>query len=224
MTNVGLLYSIEKLEIRGYRTKPVPNTFFRQDSRASHLAVVFPGFSYRCSEPLLWYPTRVFLSLGADVVWVEYPYDQQPEFGDSDQEVQKEWLFADSMAALEAAEKTRPYGRTTLVGKSLGTLAMGHILSTNSAPGEVRAIWMTPVLANSDLRWVMEKTSSPSLVVIGSADHYYDRAFVEELRAKASIEVLVVEGGDHILETKDGTIQSIDILKSVVESISRFVR
>ena len=218
------MYSVEKLEISGYRTRPVPNTLFKQDQKASHLAVVFPGLSYRCNEPLLWYPTRVLLSLGADVLWVEYPYDQQPEFGDSDQQVQREWLYEDSMAALEAAEKARPYRRTTMVGKSLGTLAMGHILSTSPAPGDIRAIWMTPVLADSELRRAMEKTPNPSLVVIGSADHYYDRTFVEQLRNKAHTEVLIVEGGDHILETKDGTLRSIDILRTVVESVGRFVR
>jgi len=218
------LYSVGKLEVRGYKTKSAPNTFFKQDSSASHLGVVFPGYSYRCSEPLLWYPTRVLLTLGADVLWVEYPYDQQPEFGDSDDLVQKEWLFEDSMAALESAGDVRSYNRTTLMGKSLGTLAMAHILRARPTLGDLRAVWLTPALADSELRLVMEKATCPSLVIIGSADHYYDRPFIERVRSKASTEVLVVEGGDHILETKDGTIPSIDILKSVVESVGRFVR
>ena len=218
------MHSVEKLEIAGHRSKPVPNTFFRQDSGASHLAVVFPGYSYRCSQPLLWYPTRVLLSSGADVLWVEYPYDQQPEFGNSDGNLQREWLDDDSAAAVRVAEEVRPFRRITLVGKSLGTLAMGHMLLSGSTTKETRTVWMTPVLTDPDLRKAMEGAQCPSLVIIGSADHYYDRSFVERLRGKASAEVLVVEGGDHILETKDGTIRSIEILKTVVESVSRFVR
>jgi predicted alpha/beta-hydrolase family hydrolase len=218
------LYSVEKLDVRGFRARPVPNTLFRQDSATGHLAVVFSGYGYRCSAPLLWYPTRVLLSLGADVLWVDYPYEQQPEFGDSDEQVQKDWLFEDSAAALESAEKLRPYGRATLVGKSLGTLAMGHVLTRVPTPVDTRTVWITPVLADSGLRRAIEKATSPSLVIIGSADRYYDRSFVERLREKAATEVLVVEGGDHILETKHGTVQSIDILKMVAESVSRFVR
>jgi predicted alpha/beta-hydrolase family hydrolase len=217
------LYSVEKLEILGYKTKPVPNTFFKQDSGANHLAVIFPGYSYRCNEPLLWYPTRVLLSLGADVLRVEYPYDSLPEFGTSGERVQKKWVFEDSTAALESVWKRRSYGRTTLVGKSLGTLAMGHVLTSTSKAEDIRGVWMTPVLIDPDLREAMEKTQCPSLVIIGSADRYYDHSFVELLNRKASTEVLVVQGADHILETKEGPIRSIDILKIVVESISRFV-
>ena len=218
------MYSVEKLEINGYGGIQVPNTYFKQDSGTSHLAVVFPGYSYRCSEPLLWYPTRVLLSLGADVLWVEYPYDQQPAFGDSDHRIQKEWLFEDSRASLETAEGVRPFRRTTHIGKSLGTLAMEHKVLSGSPTVEIRTVWMTPVLTDPDLRRAMEEAQGPSLVIIGSADHYYDHSFIERLRRKSISEVLVVEGGNHILETEDGTMKSIDILKTVVESIDRFVR
>ncbi len=216
------MYSVERLAIPGHKARQVPNTFFKQDS-ASHLAVVFPGYSYRCSEPLLWYPTRVLLAQGADVLWVEYPYDQSQEFGNSDGQVQLEWLFEDSMAALQVAEKVGPFRRTTLVAKSLGTLAMGHVLRSISTEKEIRAVWMTPVLTDPDLRQTMEEMKHRSLVVIGSANHYYDRAFLEKLGKKVGTEILTIPGADHILETEGGTVQSIDVLKTVVESVSRFV-
>ena len=217
------MHSVEELEISGYGGRRVPNTFFRQEPDAGHLGVFFPGYSYRCNEPLLWYPTRLLLSLGADVLWVEYPYDRLPEFGNSDERVQRAWLFEDSMAALDSARKARRFRRTTLVGKSLGTIALARALGSGPTTEDVRGVWLTPVLTDHDLRRVLEEARVPSLVVIGSADHYYDQTFVEQLRRKPSTEVLVVQGGDHVLETKEGTVRSIDILRTVVESIGRFV-
>jgi predicted alpha/beta-hydrolase family hydrolase len=215
------LYSVEKLEIRGYRAKAVPNTFFEQETGANQLAIVYPGYAYRCDGPLLWYPTRILLSLGADVLWVEYPYDNQPEWEGSEHRM--EWLSEDSTAAFALATKRRAYGRVTLIGKSLGTIAMGKILASGSAARDVRGVWMTPVLTDPDLRQVMEEARNPSLIIIGSADHYYDASFLERLCKKTSTKVLILEGADHILESKDGTIHSIDTLKKVMESVQRFV-
>jgi predicted alpha/beta hydrolase family esterase len=215
------LYTVERLEILGHRSKAVPNTFFEQETRANQLAIVYPGYAYSCDGPLLWYTTRILLSLGADVLWVEYPYDTLPEWGSS--EDRSEWLFEDSAAAFESAAKRRSYERITLIGKSLGTIAMGKILASGSATGDVRGVWMTPVLTDPDLRQAMEEAPNPSLVIIGSADHYYDASFLERLNKKAKTTVLALQGADHLLESDEGTIRSIDILKTVMESVQRFV-
>lgn len=214
------MYAVERLEILGYGSRAVPNTFFEQETEAKQLAIVYPGYAYSCDGPLLWYPTRILLSLGADVLWVEYPYDTLPEWESSEDRM--EWLFEDSAAALRSAVKRRTYGRITLIGKSLGTIAMGKILASGAA-ADVRGVWMTPVLTNPDLRQVLKEARNPSLVIIGSADHYYDAPLLEQLRKKVSNKVLVLQGADHILESKEGTISSIDILKSVMESVQRFV-
>ena len=114
------LYSIERLAIGGHKNLGVPNTFFRQDAGADKLVVVYPGLSYRCAAPLLWYPTRITLSLGADVLWVDYAYDMEPDWGSLDGKAQKGRLFEDSVAAFQAAMKEGKYVRLVLIGKSLG--------------------------------------------------------------------------------------------------------
>ncbi len=97
------LYSTRMLEVIGYRGQLVTNTFFRQDADTDHLAVIFPGLGYRCSGPLLHYATSVLTSLGADVLWVEYAYDKQPEYGKLEAQARKAWRLTDSKAGLQAA-------------------------------------------------------------------------------------------------------------------------
>src|SRR5215210_1072785 len=68
------MYSSTTLDIRGHRGDAVPNTFFAQDSETHHLAVVFPGLGYTAHMPVLYYPRRLLLERGADVLLVEYDY------------------------------------------------------------------------------------------------------------------------------------------------------
>ncbi len=213
---------VEKLEIAGHRNEPVANSFFRQPGGSGYLAIFLPGLGYRCTQPLIWYQTRALLSAGADVLWVEYAYDLRPDWMAADDRVRREWLFEDVVAATRAAMKPR-YERVVLVGKSLGTVALQHLLKEESLPERTRAAWLTPVLDDPALRRQLEQSSLPSFVVIGSKDHYYDEAFLAKLRNKKSVEVEVIEGADHLLETDEGTLASIDIMKRVTESFERFI-
>lgn len=135
---------------------------------------------------------------------------------------QKEWLFEDAAAASKAVMDGR-YEQVALIGKSLGTLAMGHLLSMEKFPDQTKGVWLTPVLSDSDLRRRLEAASVPSLLVIGTNDHYYDAAFLGGLRTKRATLVMEVDGADHSLEVEGDVIASIDVLKRVVDAVRRFI-
>ena len=62
------------LTISGNNKQPIPNTYFRQQSAASHLCVVLPGYNPPLINPLLQYTSQLFLDRNADVLQVEYEY------------------------------------------------------------------------------------------------------------------------------------------------------
>lgn len=216
------MYTSARLSILGHGNEQLPNTIFKQEARSSQLAVVLPGFGYRCNQPLLWYPSRILLSLGADVLWVEYTYDGRQDWAAAGDEEQRAWLFDDVDAATKAVMDNR-YERVTVIAKSLGTLALGHLLASKRVPDEAKLVWLTPVLSDPGLRSHLEGTRAPSLVVIGTNDHFYDRQFIEQLRRNEAIETLEIEGADHMLETSRSVVASVDILKCVIEAVQRFV-
>ena len=59
---------IGSLSISGYGDKAVPNRFFQQVGFASELVVLLPGLNYSCDLPLLYYPMRLLVERGADVL------------------------------------------------------------------------------------------------------------------------------------------------------------
>ncbi len=217
------MYSFKTLEIVGYRNEPVSNTFLRQDEAARELAIVLPGVGYTCHMPLLYYPTQVLLTRGMDVLWVEYNYIRRPDYRALSDAEQKQWLFTDVAAACQAALAQRSYQQVTLLGKSLGTVAMSHLLATDTRFAKSRWVWLTPVLRNDQVRTQILRSGSRGLVAIGTADPFYDPEYLADLQAAAKSEVVVADGADHSLEVAGKVRQSLKILERVTRAIEEFV-
>jgi pimeloyl-ACP methyl ester carboxylesterase len=218
------MHPTETIDIKGHNNEPVPHTFFKQETVTDHLAIILPGRGYTSQMPLLFYPINLMLLKGADVLRVEYAYDQQPDFLSLGFDEQLRWLFADVTAAYRAGVARRAYQQITLIGKSLGTLAMGHLTTTEVLPPRVQAIWLTPLVRFDNLRQQIKQFGGPSLFVIGTADSHYDSALLAEVQqATGGGEVVAIEGADHGLNIKNEVLQSIQALEKVVQAIETFL-
>ena len=217
------MYSFKTLDIAGYRSEPVSNTFLRQDEAAQQVAIVLPGVGYTCHMPLLYYPSQALLVLGMDVLWVEYNYIRRPDYRALSDAEQKQWLFTDVTAACQAALAQHSYQQVTLVGKSLGTVAMSHLLATDAGFAQSRQVWLTPVLRNDEVRAQIRRSGPRALVAIGTADPFYDPAYLGDLQAAVKSKVVVVDGADHSLEIVGNVQQSLQILERVTRAIQAFV-
>ena len=59
---------------------PMPdNTFFWQEDKTDHLALILPGLNYTCDMPLLYYSAQFLVAEGADVLQVKYDYTQNSQ-------------------------------------------------------------------------------------------------------------------------------------------------
>src|SRR5919201_1355743 len=103
------MYGVTTLAITGYRDEPVPHTFLRQDQAARHLAILLPGIGYTCAMPLLYYPARLLLARGADVLRVEYAYQRREDFTAAAPDEQGRRVVADVTAACHAVLAQREY-------------------------------------------------------------------------------------------------------------------
>lgn len=217
------MYTIKHLEIIGYDNNPVPNTFFQQEEASSQVAFLLPGIGYTSHMPLLYYPARIMLALGMDVLGLEYDYGRREDFMALSGEERKEWLLTDVSRALQTVLKGREYRVMVLIGKSLGTRAMGHLLTTDERFQDARAIWLTPVLRSERLCRQMRDWGKRSLIVIGTADPHYDPRILDEIQRDTGSQVLVIEGADHSLETGADVLGSLDVMGKVIRAIHSFV-
>lgn len=218
-----MTYTGKVLPAIGYRELPVPNTLLQQDGETRQLAVVLPGRGYTCDMPLLYYSTRFLLGRGADVLQVEYAYHRRPDFGVLPTSLQDQWLYADVDAAYQAALSQRQYRSITLVGKSLGTRAMGHLLATDDRLAGARAIWITPLLRDPIAHAAMTRWRGPALYIIGTEDPHYDPALIRAIQEATGAEFAVIEGANHSLEIEGKFWQSLQILERVMRAIHQFL-
>ncbi|MBN1995610.1 MAG: hypothetical protein JW953_23175 [Anaerolineae bacterium] len=215
------MYPSQKITITGYRAEPVPHTFFKQERDTNHLALILPGRGYTVDMPLLFYPVNLLLAKGADVLRVEYAYHE--DFSALPPAEQMQWLLADVGAAYQTGIAQRSYRQITVVGKSLGTLAMGHLLTAQILPAPVKAIWLTPLVKFDVLHQQIRQFGGTSLFVIGTADPHYDADVLAEIQAATGGQVVAIEGADHGMNIGVEVLPSIRALEKVMQAIEVFL-
>jgi predicted alpha/beta-hydrolase family hydrolase len=211
------------LTIQGYRDEPVPNRLLRPEGAIDHLAVLLPGFGYTLDMPLFYYAENLVQERGWDVLRVEYAYNTRPEFQTLPEPERDRWLLADTTAAWRAGLGQRTYERVVLIGKSLGTLAMGHLLTMGDLPPAIGAVWLTPLLTKERLRQQISRYGGPSLFVIGTADPHFDPVVLEQMQVATTGEAVVVKNADHGMDIAGDPIASVRAVERVVEALGRFL-
>jgi predicted alpha/beta-hydrolase family hydrolase len=211
------------LTIQGYRDEPVPNRLLRPEGAIDHLAVLLPGFGYTLDMPLFYYAENLLQERGWDVLRVEYAYNTRPEFQTLPEQERDRWLLADTTAAWRAGLGQRTYERVVLIGKSLGTLAMGHLLTMGDLPPAVGAVWLTPLLTKERLRQQISRYGGLSLFVIGTADPHFDPVVLEKMQVATTGEAVVVKNADHGMDIPGDPIASVRAVERVVEALGRFL-
>lgn len=217
------MVSDERLAVPGYRDEPVPTVYLRQPGAADRIAVLLPGQGYTAEMPLFYYAEDVLIAAGADVLRVDYRYHQRPAFGQADQDERQRWLLTDATAVYRTARARRPEAEIVLVGKSLGTISIAHLLASESSAAAVRAVWLTPLLHLGSVRTQIIRSGARSLVAIGSADPVYEPAVLDQARA-AGCAVVTVDGADHGFDIPGDVIASLRAVEAVVRDLEEFLR
>lgn len=212
---------LSSLDVPGYRNQQVPNTFIIQPNPTRHLGIILPGYRYSVEMAPLYYAGRILLDQGADVLRVEYAY-YRTDFMEQPESEQDKWISSDVFAACTAGLSYRSYEKITLVGKSLGTIAMGHLLRDSRFQGAT-CVWETPLLTVEWLCSQIDQVRPRSLFVIGTADQFYKRDLLERLVSVTKGESVVLEGANHALEIPGDIPKSLRALEQIVQALQGFL-
>ena len=211
---------LRSLDVVGYQNQPVHTTFIASPNPTGHLGIILPGYRYPVEMPPLHYAGRVLLEQGADVLRVEYAYNRT-DFIKQPESEQDEWISSDVFAACEAGLSQRSYEKMTLAGKSLGTIAMGHLLADERFQ-KAACIWFTPILTVEWLLSRIEQTHPRSLFIIGTEDQFYKPDILKHLEKVTAGNSLVIEGVGHSLEIPDDIPKSLMVLNQMVQGLREF--
>ncbi len=214
--------TMTSLDIPGYGRKRLANTFFGQKGGSFTLAVVFPGVAYTCDMPLLYYPTLLLRQRDADVLQLHPDY-ASPAYRSLPTEERARWRENDAEKGLGAALAQGQYEVLILVGKSIGTLALAHLVGSDLTPKPM-TIWLTPLLRQPQLVQAAIRFEGPALYIAGSADHTYEAGALARIQEATGAEALVIDGADHSLEIPGDAHGSLRALGEVLQRIDDFLR
>jgi hypothetical protein len=217
------MYSLESFHIQGYDKKEIPNSFYKHKENHKHLAVLLPGMGYTCQMPLLYYPLRLLLEQDANVFRVEYNYSQNEKFKNLSSSERENWLLTDVQTALDAVFKDEEYEKVSVIGKSLGTKAMGYLLNQYDKLKEADAIWLTPLFHDEVLVDKILQCKQRSLFITGTADPCYVEDNVTKILKVTKGDSLIIENADHSLEIENNILDSIEVMNKVLTIIQRFL-
>lgn len=187
-----------------------------------HLAVVLPGVTYNAAMPVLYYPARVMLAHEADVLKVDYGLPMEDSATPDIEAVGAAALQMSLAAVKTAIQKCEP-ARLTLIGKSLGTVAMAGLLSAELSLPRTDCIWITPLVKNAALVEQMAGVRQMSLVVAGTKDPHSDAKALDRLEKEAGMHVIQIEDANHSVEIEGNVIASLRGLQRMVRAIDEFM-
>lgn len=217
------MVTITELDFPGYKAQSTLGTFFQHETPAHQLGVIFPGYGYTCDRSLLHYPKQMLLAQGADVLQVNYGFSNKPGFWQSGDQTRALWFGTDALAAMRTVLEKGDYKQITMIGKSLGTLAVGHVAAILPHIARLRGVMFTPLLKNAGLVQQIKTFNGELLLVAGTADSLHDPEALNTIRAERTVEVIEVDGGDHSLENKVDVFESLEVLKGILLRVNQFL-
>ena len=212
---------MKTLDILGYKNQKVPNTFVVQSNPNGHLGIILPGYRHSADMADLHYAGRILREQGADLLRVEYAYYQTDYLSQSEIS-QNQRISKDVFAVCNACLAFRPYTKITLVGKSLGTKAMGFLLADERFQ-EANCVWSTPPVTIEWLYSQIEKVRPSSLFIMGTADQYYKPEMLEHLVNITNGRAVIIEGVNHGLEIPESIPKSLTALEQIVQALQEFL-
>lgn len=215
------MMKIRTNSIQGYKEKTIPFTLLSKNEGSTSLAILLPGAGYSVQAPLFHYATGLFLNRDIDVLQVNYQYNDTFYDSFTMEEITKA-IIHDVREVIDRAISTDDYDTFYLVGKSLGTIAMSSELKRDVFHS-ANAIWLTPLLQRKDVSDAMITCKNRSVCFIGDADPCYKEDRFKEVNENPAFTTRLISEVDHALQYRDNVLDSIDVLKNVIETIEQWV-
>ncbi len=195
-------------------TKPTNACLIRRSGR--ELVVLLPGLNYTVENPLFYYTGQLLHERDVDALLVDFTYNRDDTFLNAPGDDRLDRLRTDGQTNMKFARNLGEYDRVTIIGKSLGTIAMGWAI--DDLPN-ARLAWLTPSLGVPGLRAQMLRRPNPAFCLIGTRDPAYSDPLVEELTADG-MTVAVIEGADHGVSHTDGAVASVALVQEAIEKLA----
>ena len=191
------------------------------------ICVLFPGIGYTTEMPLMYYPGKMTLGLGYELVRLKY-HDLPSGVKGNKEKMKMAFDIAieQSMEQLKDVEWNK-YEEILFIGKSIGTAIAakcGQELGLNEVLDEsitlnrvIKYVYLTPL----EETYLFTKSAS-GIAFHGNSDPWAETEVITKKSAEKDIPLFIYENANHSLETGDILID-IESARDVMDKILNFI-
>jgi len=179
---------------------------------SKQVCFLISGASYVYDHPYFYYSRMALLARGIDVICIHYVTEELFSMSDAESNA---CMTRRVDAVVSEVLATYPYENVQFIAKSLGTIPLAALLAKPNLQ-TARFVFLTPVL--TEVAEQIATSSQAGLLVIGTADKFYDEAALETCRT-SQLTIDVIEGANHSLDQGFEVDPSLAVLGHVVRQI-----
>ena len=179
---------------------------------SKQVCFLISGASYLYDHPYFYYSRMALLARDIDVICIHYVTEELFSMTDAESNA---CMTRRVDAVVSEVLATHPYENVQFIAKSLGTIPLAALLTKPSLQTAC-FVFLTPVL--TEVVEQIATSSQTGLLVIGTADKFYDEAALETCRT-SQLTIDVIEGANHSLDQGFEVDPSLAILGHVVRQI-----
>ncbi|WP_323679606.1 cyclase [Exiguobacterium indicum] len=179
---------------------------------SKQVCFLISGASYVYDHPYFYYSRMALLARGIDVICIHYVTEELFSMSDAESNA---CMTRRVDAVVSEVLATYPYENVQFIAKSLGTIPLAALLAKPNLQ-TARFVFLTPVL--TEVAEQIATSSQAGLLVIGTADKFYDEAALETCRT-SQLTIDGIEGANHSLDQGFEVDPSLAVLGHVVRQI-----
>ncbi|KNH37795.1 hypothetical protein [Exiguobacterium acetylicum] len=179
---------------------------------SKQVCFLISGASYLYDHPYFYYSRMALLARGIDVICIHYVTEELFSMSDAESNA---CMTRRVDAVVSEVLATHTYENVQFIAKSLGTIPLAALLAKPNLQ-TARFVFLTPVL--TEVAEQIATSSQAGLLVIGTADKFYDETALETCRT-SQLTIDVMEGANHSLDQGFEVDQSLAVLEHVVRQI-----
>lgn len=179
---------------------------------SKQVCFLISGASYLYDHPYFYYSRMALLARDIDVICIHYVTEDLFSMSDTESNT---CMTRRVDAVVSEVLATHTYENVQFIAKSLGTIPLAALLAKPSLQ-TARFVFLTPVL--TEVAEQIANSSQGGLLVIGTADKFYDEAALETCRT-SQLTIDIMEGANHSLDQGFEVDQSLAVLGHVVRQI-----
>lgn len=208
-----MMFTEEIISFTAKNGKIINNELFVNNHKTDSLVVLFPGGNYGCDKPLLYYARKAAFELGKDVLCVSY----SKKISKDDIESKNVEIIGDEVQKVIDKALAKEYKNIYFISKSIGTEVAGYI-SEKYSYKHIKFLFLTPTIGT-----IKHITKGKCTVIVGNSDGLFPQNNIVKISGLNSIELKVIENGNHSLEVKGNVVESIDALKGIINIYLKFL-